>query len=69
MLKVYAKFKGANRSLNYRRNAKYHLNFIITNNNRVEICDANYTPDNPNAGQVCIYASLHSFLSNWEVIN
>lgn len=68
MLKVYAKFKGADRSLNYRKGRKYHINFVILKDGSIEICDANYLPDNPNAGQVCIYATLHSFLNNWAVI-
>lgn len=67
MIKVKARFKGANMSLGYKTNKVYILNFI-TIDGKIEICDDNYLPDNPDSGQVCLYATLTGFLNNWAVI-
>lgn len=66
MTKVYAKFIGANKSLGYLKGKKYHLNMMIIDKGELEVAPVGNTSES--IEDVCVYASLHSFLSNWKVL-
>lgn len=67
-MKVQAEFKGRDGSLGYRKHQVYNLHFIVTKDEKIEICDENYRPDSINCGELCQYDSLGSFLENWKVL-
>lgn len=66
MTKIYAKFTGTNKSMGYQKGKKYHLNMIILKTGQLEICVSDYGPQTQE--QPCVYANLHSLLSNWQIL-